>query len=628
MTEKLLRDALAERAAHRGLPAPQVATLGIEDATAVADGVDRRAATVHLTPQAVLVGPWGGPPDGAACGHCLAVRWQRLRPVPTRDALETGPGFESAGEWPLLTQHLADAVWAVYAAVYGAGSGAAARPADGLARVTSVDVRTLVTTTVPVLADARCPACSAEHAPDRGAADPRLRSRTKPDPNTYRLRRPAEYRLPVAALANPVCGAIGTDCVVDMSSPTTAPVLGMWRIRGRRGLADMGWSGQTNNFARSRDVGLLEGLERDAGSLPRQHVAPVVGAYRELAGDALDPRDCGVYSDDTYASNERLEPFDPDRAIPWVWGWSLRDERPVLVPRRISYYSTGTDGDGFVDECSNGCASGGSLEEAILYGLLELVERDAFLLGWYGGADLTEIELAGTATPATRAMLDRARFLGYHVRLFDNRIDLPIPAVTAVAERLDGGPGLLGFAAGASLDPDTAIEGALEEICSYIPSLSAHHGRRRAELEAMASDFSLVRTLRDHAELFTVPAMREHGRRYLEPARSLPKDTVYADWLGRRPYSTDLLDDVRCLRDALTGLGHDVIVVDQTSPEQRMVGLHNVCMIVPGLVPIDFGWSLQRALHMPRTFTAQRRGGLRSTDLTAAELHRVPHPFP
>jgi ribosomal protein S12 methylthiotransferase accessory factor len=332
-----------------------------------------------------------------------------------------------------------------------------------------------------------------------------------------------------------------------------------------------------------------------------------------------------VYTDATYAALDRLEPFAPERAMPWVWGYSLRDERPILVPQRIAYYSTGTPGDRFVDECSNGCASGGSLEEAILFGLLELIERDAFLLGWYGAADLTEIDLTGAATPSARAMLDRSEFLGYRVRLFDNRIDLPIPAVTAVGERLDGGPGLLVFAAGASLDPATAIEGALDEICTYIPSQPVRYATRGPELEAMADDFDRVTSLRDHAELFAVPRMRRHALRYLEPVRSAPYEKLFAD--GRTP-SADLLDDVRFVVGELAALGHDVIVVDQTSPAQARFGLHNVAMIVPGLVPIDFGWQLQRALHLPRMFTAQRRGGRRERDLTPADLHRVPHPFP
>ena len=624
MTANALQDLLTVRSARAGLPAPHVVTLGIDNAMEVVDGVDRRTATIHLAPRTALVGPWGGLPDGVACGHCLAIRWQRLRPSRTRDALEAGPGFRTTGVWPVLTEHLADAVWAAYVAAYGAASA----NADGLARVTAVDVTSLATATVPLLAESRCPSCTVECAPDRSTADPRLRSRTKPDPNTYRLRAPTDYGLPEAALVNPVCGALGPAAMPVLSSPTTAPVTGVWRQRGRFGLTDMQWSGQANSFGHSRDLAFLEGLERHAGSLRRENVAPVVGSYHEFEADALDPRDCGVYAATTYAASELLEPFDPDRAMPWVWGYSLRDDRPVLVPQRICYYSSGTSDDSFVFECSNGCASGGSIEEAILFGLLELIERDAFMLGWYGAAELTEIDLATEATSVARMMLDRSRFLGYHVRLFDNRIDLPIPAVTAVAERLDGGPGLLAFAAGASLDPDAAIEGALSEICTYIPNQPAGYRRRRAELEAMADDFGLVKSLRDHADLWGVPRMRQHALRYVEPVRSMPKEKLYADWAERRPTCANLLDDVLYCRDRLAELGHDVIVVDQTSPEQRRFGLRSVSTIVPGLVPIDFGWTFQRAPHMARMFTAQRRGGLRTTDLTPADLHRVPHPFP
>lgn len=78
----------------------------------------------------------------------------------------------------------------------------------------------------------------------------------------------------------------------------------------------------------------------------------------------------------------------------------------------------------------------------------------------------------------------------------------------------------------------------------------------------------------------------------------------------------------------MTQAGHDVIVVDQTTPEQRRIGLRTVCAVVPGLLPIDFGWSRQRAPYLPRLRSAPRRAGLRATDLTEAEVRMVPHPFP
>ena len=78
-----------------------------------------------------------------------------------------------------------------------------------------------------------------------------------------------------------------------------------------------------------------------------------------------------------------FEPFDPERPINWVWGYSFSQKRPILVPEILAYYSLG-DGDGFVYETSNGGALGGSLEEANLYGIFEVVERDSFLMTWYG----------------------------------------------------------------------------------------------------------------------------------------------------------------------------------------------------------------------------------------------------
>ena len=60
-----------------------------------------------------------------------------------------------------------------------------------------------------------------------------------------------------------------------------------------------------------------------------------------------------------------------------------------------------------MQESSNGCASGGSPEEAVYFGLMEVVERDAFLLAWYGQVPLTEIDPATSARPGTRHMVDR-----------------------------------------------------------------------------------------------------------------------------------------------------------------------------------------------------------------------------
>ncbi|MFF1420891.1 TOMM precursor leader peptide-binding protein [Streptomyces sp. NPDC058280] len=629
-----LQLALAERLAPAG--GPTVVPLGAGDVLGHR-GDDRFAdvratSTVHLTAQAVLVGPWGGDGSAPACGQCLAMRWQRLRTRTERDALETGKRTRAAGDWPWLTPYALDAVDALYRAVVLSdsvlppGPGAADR---SLPQVSRLDLTTLEVRTYPLFTDPLCPHCGPRgtDSPDRARLG--LVSRPKPAPDAYRLRAASSYPMPTLALANPVSGVLGSGTWINVTSPTTAPVAGSVFMRGYAGLTDVTWSGQANGFDASRDLAYLEGLERYAGTHRRTGTTLLTAAYSALGDDALDPAECGFYAPETYRDDPMVSPFDPDRPIPWVWGYSLRDERPVLVPARLVHYSAGLASDNFVFECSNGCAIGSCLEEAVLGGLLELIERDAFLVAWYGATPLTEIALDSIGDRTVRTMIERAGLQGYDVHAFDNRIDLAVPVVTGLAVRRDGGPGTFSFGAGASLDPAAALEGALSEVLTYIPHLPRQVEERRGELEAMAEDFGKVLHLKDHAQLYGLPRMAEHVRTYQEPAAVRPMAEVYRGWEERdRPRTGDLRDDVTHCRDELVRAGHDVIVVDQTTPEQHRIGLRTVSTIVPGLLPIDFGWTRQRAPHLPRLRTAAHRAGLRGTELTEAEIRKVPHPFP
>ncbi|MFJ6758575.1 TOMM precursor leader peptide-binding protein [Streptomyces sp. NPDC091273] len=612
-----------------------VVTLGVHDAlgprSADPFAAVRPGASVHLTAREVLVGPWGGDGTAPACGQCLAMRRQRLRSRSERDALETGlgTGTPAGPEWPRLSPYAHDAVYALHEAVHGGRAGApAGESADRtLPQVSRLDLETLRIRTYPLLADPLCPDCG-----PRGTDTPRPfapASRPKPDPGAQRLRAASSYPMPYAALANPVTGVLGGGTWLNVTSPTTAPVAGSVFMRGYAGLTDVTWSGQANSFTASRDLAYLEGLERYAGTHRRTGNSLLTASYAELGERALDPAECGFYAPGTYRDDPLVSPFDPQRPIPWVYGHSLRDDRPVLVPARLVHYSAGLAADNFVFECSNGCAIGSCPEEALLGALLELVERDAFLIAWYAGLPLTGIDLATVPGTAVRTMADRAALQGYDVHAFDNRIDLAVPVVTGLAVRRDGGPGLFSFGAGAALDPATAVEAALSEVLTYIPHLPRQVEERRGELEAMATDFSRVRHLKDHAQLYGLPAMAEHVRPYREPVAVRAMDDVYGSWTEHgRPRTGDLRDDLLCVVDELVRAGHDVIVVDQTTPEQRRIGLHTVCAVVPGLLPIDFGWSRQRAPYLPRLRSAPRRAGLREADLTEADIRRVPHPFP
>ncbi|MFI9639328.1 TOMM precursor leader peptide-binding protein [Micromonospora sp. NPDC051925] len=586
---------------------------------------DERAADVASTSARVLV--YGrhallAPRSGATgCACCLARRWQAVRPPEMRDALELGGETTAAGDWPYTTPFVADALRALAAAV-----DAAHCDADPPV-VHDLDVETLRVSRVPLIADGDCPRCGrvASDAP----TPPQLAASPKRAPDSFRMRDAAAYPLSPTALVNPVCGPLGAALWPDLTSTSTSPVHGVFHPRSGSFLREMLFGGHADGYARSTRLGLLEGLERAAGLRPSSRRTTVVATLDELGPQALDPRECGSYSDEFYAENRHIRRFAPDRAIPWVWGWSMRDERPILVPEVLVYYHHAPVAERFVQENSSGCASGGSLVEAIYHGLMEAIERDAFVLAWYGRRPLPEIDPDTSDRVQTRTMVDRLAMYGYRARFFDTRCTFDIPVVTGVAERIDGGFGTLAFGGGASLDPETAMAAALCEIASDAVMSGVRAAADESRLREMVDDYDKVWRLHDHPLLYGLPEMRRHASFLLDsgtPPR--PVNETYADFRSAFPLADDLRADLdRCVR-MVAARGFDVIVVDQTTPEQRDLGLHTASVTVPGLLPIDFGWRRQRALNMPRLRTAHRQAGLVDHDLRDGDIHLVPHPYP
>ncbi|MCZ4124580.1 TOMM precursor leader peptide-binding protein [Streptomyces sp. H39-S7] len=621
---------------HPGLDGHvRVIALGVrdelaDDAAASVEEWGDGTTPVHVYGHQVVVGPSPGSGQASApCPTCLARRWQAVRPGALRDALELGSGTRAAGEWPFLTAFAADAVAALIAAHREREDTAAGD--DRFASVHLLDLETLRVNRAALIPDAECPRCDRRTDDTAEGARIVLGSVPKEDPAGFRRRGIDAYDLPLEAFVNPVAGMLGPSVAPDLTSASTASTVGAFTLRSGAYLRESYWGGHTDSYARSVRVGVLEGMERFAGMRARGKRTTVVASLAELGSDALDPRACGLYPDAFHRAHQTVLPFSPQRRIPWVWGYSLRDHRPLLVPEVLAYYhAPGGVRNRFVQESSNGCASGGCLEEAVYFGLMEAVERDAFLLAWYGRVPLPEIDPATSSRPGTRQMADRLAMYGYRARFFDTRISFPIPVVTAVAQRADGGPGTLCFGAGASWDPEAALSAGLCEIATDAVKVRRRTERDHDRLSAMAADFDKVLVLHDHPLVYGLPEMAPHAAFLLdeEDGTGRPPPRAVAELATGRPPAADLREDLDAAVEAVTGQGFDVVVVDQTMPEQRDLGLHTAAVLVPGLLPIDFGWQRQRALHMPRLRTALREAGRLDHDLRAADLNPAPHPFP
>lgn len=158
---------------------------------------------------------------------------------------------------------------------------------------------------------------------------------------------------------------------------------------------------------------LAEAMERLGGARPGGSRTVVHALHRAVAAQAICPLDLGLYPDERYAEpGFPYPPFDPDLPLPWVWGHSFARDEPVLVPEDYAYYRTHHTNPAarpLAYEVSNGCAIGGCLEEAALHGLIELAERDAFLLTWYARLAVRRVDLSTVEDRRISLLVERIR---------------------------------------------------------------------------------------------------------------------------------------------------------------------------------------------------------------------------
>ncbi|WP_140425474.1 TOMM precursor leader peptide-binding protein [Cryobacterium sp. N21] len=392
--------------------------------------------------------------------------------------------------------------------------------------------------------------------------------------------------------------------------------------------------GRSMNYDESEATAILEALERYGGVQPGARRTAIVGSYDALQPDAVDPRLFGVHPEDTYTSGAYpYRRFQRDLECAWVWAFSFAANGPVLVPESTAYYYVAHDSQQlpFTSEVSNGCALGGSIEEAILFGLLEVVERDAFLLTWYAQLPIPELDLTSAADQSLRiqaSLLEQET--GYIIRLFDQTTENGIPTVWAMAE--DARSSLTDTvrparvcAAGAHLNLERAALSAISELGPFLKDFISRFPTNAERALAMARDSTLVRNMEDHA---TVYGSAEASSRFAFLSESQMSSFSERSKLHVEIASSDLRDDVYDFVERLDRCGQDVIVVDQTTDEHRAAGLSCVKVLVTGSLTMTFGHALRRTENIDRLLSVPALLGYREKPLDQADINPFPHPFP
>lgn len=343
--------------------------------------------------------------------------------------------------------------------------------------------------------------------------------------------------------------------------------------------------------------GLGEAIERYCASLFGHEIIKKA-SYTELGDDAVHPATVLQYSQKQYMEWEKWlqmggrqvvpMPFDEEQVVDWTPIWSLTENKFKYLPTAFLYFGYWDSEEirnAFTWSDSNGNASGSTIEEAILQGFMEVIERDAIALWWYNRVQRPKVDLDSFGVPYFSRLKEFYASEGRDIWMIDITTDLGIPCFAGVSYRNTGESQEVCVGYGAHFDPRIAAARALTEVNELYSAVLT----TRTE----DGDFHIDPEIRNWLVNTTI---EEH--QYLVPHPDLP--VKYYDDFDYTP-TTDLKDDIEHAVNLMREKGFEILVLDQSQPD---VGLKVAKVIVPHLrhfwarfapgrlydVPVELGW--------------------------------------
>jgi len=267
---------------------------------------------------------------------------------------------------------------------------------------------------------------------------------------THRVCSPAETKLRI----EPLMDQVGVTEVSDITGMDKVgiPCYSAYRPRARRG-------GVKHHPGKGMDPllscvsAMMEAIERWSGEYHGDQMECAgfneIGVHR-----AVDPADLIL-----------PRALERDEQIHWSPGYDLLNDMEVLVPSNAVFHPYDTLGMTFplFQSGPTGLAAGNVIEEAVLHGLLEVVERDAVSCA-EKNRSLGQRLNVGTSGPAAELVQKYADAgIGIHLWFIAGKTGIPTVAAAA-DDATEKNPALLVTGAGTHTNPEIAAIKALTEI--------------------------------------------------------------------------------------------------------------------------------------------------------------------
>lgn len=373
-----------------------------------------------------------------------------------------------------------------------------------------------------------------------------------------------------------------------------------------------------------------EAISRAIGELLERHLLTLYrrdaftrSSYADLKSKSRTALDISLLNDFLPWQKEQNPRLERDKNCPIYWTEAeMLGGQKTLIPAQFVFwnYDSGKDLEEpiLVNPTTNGAGGHFTREEAILSGLLELIQRDGFLIYWLNSISPKRLDVSEIAHGGVQKLLSDFKRYGIELYFLDTTSDIGIPSVTAAIVDRRGDEPLMAVGAATGFALADLIVHSASEALSIIDSVRAREAFLLPEPYRSFTEQSIGRMQRLSAwrgsamlERFSFLISGE-----MQDARSLT---------AQPPQLDSPREQLAYVREKLKtmGPGYEIYVYDVQHEVLDALGYHVVKVVVPQLIPLHLSEHLA-LLGSKRLHEMPMKLGYEATE----EVNPLPHPFP
>ena len=183
----------------------------------------------------------------------------------------------------------------------------------------------------------------------------------------------------------------------------------------------------------------------------------IITSMKNLKSDLINPRELNLPQVFEKKDITQLE-------LEWSIAHDIITDKDYYVPSNAIFHPYNFKESLFKSN-TNGLSSGNNLSEAILHGIFEVIERDAWSIFELTHKNYSQINIDTIESDIINETLNKFTSNGIDIKLMDFTADIGVTTIAASADdTLTKDAGLLTLGMGTHLDPEVALLRALTEV--------------------------------------------------------------------------------------------------------------------------------------------------------------------